>query len=335
MDRLCVAPMVGRTDRHFRFLIRQITRKTRLYTEMVVDQSVVFGDAHRLLAFHPQERPLALQLAGSNPLTLAQAARVGEALGYDEINLNLGCPSEKAQKAGFGACLLRNPHRVAELLLALREAVRLPVSVKMRLGLEGQETYLGLAKTVETFAKTGVGVYILHARSTLLSLSPRANRKIPPLRHAWAHQLKRNFPWLTLISNGGIQTLKEALLHLEHLDGVMMGRAVYEDPFRLAEVDPHVFGLPHRPSRLEVAQRMRAYLEEELLKGTPPWAVLRHLLNLFRGVPQGRSWRRLLSQGRSLEALDQALRLWTQKVEEGGEQKEPDPEGKPPPHPTF
>ncbi len=326
--------MVGRTDRHFRFLIRQITRKTRLYTEMVVDRSVVFGDAHRLLAFHPQEHPLALQLAGSNPLTLAQAARVGEALGYDEINLNLGCPSEKAQKAGFGACLLRDPHRVAELLLALKEAVRLPVSVKMRLGLEGQETYLGLAKTVETFAKTGVGVYILHARSALLSLSPRANREIPPLRHAWVHQLKRDFPWLTLISNGGIQTLKEALLHLEHLDGVMMGRAVYEDPFLLAEADPLVFGLPHRPSRLEVAQRMRAYLEEELLKGTPPWAVLRHLLNLFRGVPQGRSWRRLLSQGRSLEALDRALRLWTQKVEEGGEQKEPDPEGKPPPHPT-
>lgn len=334
MDRLSVAPMVDRTDRHFRFLVRQITRRTRLYTEMVVDRAVLFGNAERLLAFHPEEHPVALQLAGSDPHLLARAARVGEAFGYDEINLNLGCPSEKAQEAGFGACQLADPERTADLLLALKEAVRVPVSVKMRLGLEGRETYSGLANMVETFARTGVQVFIVHARSALLSLSPRQNREVPPLRHDWVHRLKKDFPHLLFVTNGGIRSLEEARFHLERVDGVMMGRAVYEDPFLLAEADRLVYGLPRRPGRLEVARRMRAYLEEELQAGTPAWAVLRHLLNLFRGVPKGRLWRRLLSEGRSLEALDRALGLWAEEVEEGGQKEEPDPEGHPLPRPA-
>ncbi|WP_038071440.1 tRNA dihydrouridine(20/20a) synthase DusA [Thermus scotoductus] len=325
--RLSVAPMVDRTDRHFRYLVRQISRKVRLYTEMTVDQAVLRGKAERLLAFHPEEHPIALQLAGTDPKSLAEAARIGQAWGYDEVNLNLGCPSEKAQEGGFGACLLLDPIRVREILKAMVEAVGIPVTVKLRLGVEG-ESYPLLARWVEAYGETGVRVFIVHARSALLNLSTRKNREIPPLRHDWVHGLKADFPHLTFILNGGVRTLEEALPHLEKVDGVMMGRAVYEDPFVLEEADQRVFGLAHRPSRLDVARRMRLYLEAEAQKGTPPWAVLRHMLNLFRGQPGGRLWRRLLSEGRSLGALDQALGLLQEKVGQEGEEEHPDPKGK-------
>uniref|UniRef100_A0A7C2BZS0 tRNA-dihydrouridine(20/20a) synthase n=1 Tax=Thermus islandicus TaxID=540988 RepID=A0A7C2BZS0_9DEIN len=327
--RLAVAPMVDRTDRHFRFLVRQVSLGVRLYTEMTVDQAVLRGNRERLLAFRPEERPLALQLAGKDPKTLAEAAKVAEAWGYDEVNLNLGCPSEKAQEGGYGACLLLDLPRVQEILRAMVGAVRVPVSVKMRLGLEGRETYGGLARAVEAMAEAGVRVFVVHARSALLALSTKANREVPPLRHEWVHRLKRDFPHLTFVTNGGIRNLEEALSHLERVDGAMLGRAVYEDPFVLEEADPRVFGLPHRPSRLEVARRMRAYLEEELLRGTPPWAVLRHMLSLFRGRPRGRLWRRLLSEGRTLGALDRALRLVEEEVGQEGEGEKPGPRGKP------
>ncbi len=327
--RLSVAPMVDRTDRHFRFLVRQVSLGVRLYTEMTVDQAVLKGNRERLLAFRPEEHPIALQLAGNDPKSLAEAARVGEAFGYDEINLNLGCPSEKAQEGGYGACLLRDTPRVAEILRAMGEAVRVPVSVKMRLGLEGKETYPALAHTVAGFAEAGVSVFIVHARSALLALSTKGNREIPPLRHEWVHRLKEDFPHLTFVTNGGIRSLEEALFHLRRVDGAMLGRAVYEDPFVLEEADQRVFGLPHRPSRLEVARRMRAYLEEEALRGTPPWAVLRHMLPLFRGRPKGRLWRRLLSEGRSPEALDRALRLMEEEVGQEGEEENPHPKGHP------
>ncbi|WP_022799050.1 tRNA dihydrouridine(20/20a) synthase DusA [Thermus islandicus] len=327
--RLAVAPMVDRTDRHFRFLVRQVSLRVRLYTEMTVDQAVLRGNRERLLAFRPEERPLALQLAGKDPETLAQAAQVAEAWGYDEVNLNLGCPSQKAQEGGYGACLLLDLPRVKEILRAMQEAVRVPVTVKMRLGLEGKETYPDLARAVEAMAEAGVSVFIVHARSALLALSTRANREVPPLRHEWVHRLKRDFPHLTFVTNGGIRSLEEALLHLRRVDGVMMGRAVYEDPFVLEEADQRVYGLPHRASRLEVARRMRAYLEEELLRGTPPWAVLRHMLHLFRGRPRGRLWRRLLSEGRTLGALDRALRLMEEEVGQEGEGEKPGPRGEP------
>ncbi len=324
--RLSVAPMVDRTDRHFRYLVRQISRRVRLYTEMTVDQAVLRGKAERLLTFHPAEHPIALQLAGSDPQSLAKAAQIGQAWGYDEVNLNLGCPSEKAQEGRFGACLLLDPLRVAEILRAMVEAVAIPVTVKLRLGVEG-ERYPLLALWVERYAEAGVRVFIVHARSALLGLSPRKNREVPPLRHDWVHRLKEDFPHLTFVLNGGVRTLEEALPHLGKVDGVMMGRAVYEDPFVLQEADRKVYGLDHRPSRLGVAQGMRAYLAEEVEKGTPPWAVLRHLLNLFRGQPGGRLWRRLLSEGRSLEALDQALRLLQEKIGQEGEQENPYPKG--------
>lgn len=326
--RLAVAPMVDRTDRHFRYLVRQVSRGVRLYTEMTVDQAVLKGNRERLLGFRPEERPLALQLAGHDPESLAEAARIGQTFGYDEVNLNLGCPSERAQEGGYGACLLRDPGRVAEILRAMVQAVRVPVSVKMRLGLEGGESYPALARLVERFAQSGVEVFIVHARSALLALSTQANREIPPLRHEWVYRLKEDFPHLTLVTNGGIRSLEEALAHLKRVDGAMLGRAVYEDPFVLEEADQKVFGLPHRPSRLQVARAMRAYLEEEVALGTPPWAVLRHMLSLFRGRPKGRLWRRLLSEGRSLKALDEALRLVEEEVGEKGQEEEKGPEGK-------
>jgi len=332
--RLSVAPMVDRTDRHFRFLVRQVSLGVRLYTEMTVDQGVLKGNPERLLAYRPEEHPIALQLAGKDPERLAQAAQVGEAFGYDEINLNLGCPSEKAQQAGYGACLLRDPVRVAAMVQAMAEAVRIPVTVKLRLGLEGQETYPELARLVEGLAEAGAKAFIVHARSALLSLSTRANRAIPPLRHEWVHRLKGDFPHLLFVLNGGLRTLEEALAHLDKVDGAMLGRAVYEDPFVLEEADRKVYGLNRRPSRLGVAWRMRAYLEEELYRGTPPWAVLRHLLSLFRGMPGGRLWRRILAEGRSLQALDQALRLMEEKVGEEGKEEHPHPKGHPlPSHP--
>ncbi|MCS7218857.1 MAG: tRNA dihydrouridine(20/20a) synthase DusA [Thermus sp.] len=324
--RLSVAPMVDRTDRHFRFLVRQISRGVRLYTEMTVALGVLRGNRERLLRFHPEEHPLALQLAGNDPRVLAEAARIGEAWGYDEVNLNLGCPSEKAQEGGYGACLLLDPGRVVEILRAMAEAVRIPVTVKMRLGLEGQETYPALAGQVARFAEAGVRVFIVHARSALLHLSTRANREVPPLRHGWVYRLKEDFPGLTFVLNGGVRSLEEALVHLQRVDGVMLGRAVYQDPFLLAEADRRVFGLSHRASRLEVAWRMRAYLEEEAQRGVPPWAGLRHMLSLFHGQPGGRLWRRLLSEGRSLKALDRALKL-LEEVDQEGQEQEPGPKG--------
>ncbi len=245
------------------------------------------------------------------------------------MNLNLGCPSEKAQEGGYGACLLLDLARVQEILKAMVEAVRVPVTVKMRLGLEGKETYGGLVWAVEAMAEAGVRVFVVHARSALLALSTKGNREIPPLRHDWVHRLKEDFPHLAFVTNGGIRSLEEALFHLLRVDGVMLGRAVYQDPFVLEEADRRVFGLPHRPSRLEVARRMRAYLEEEALKGTPPWAVLRHMLHLFRGRPGGKTWRRLLSEGRSLQALDRALRLMEKEVGQEGEEENPHPKGHP------
>ncbi len=323
---IAVAPMVGYTDRHFRYLLRLISQKAWLYTEMTVDLALLRGDRYRLLRHRPEERPLALQLAGRDPKTLAQAAQIGEAYGFHEINLNLGCPAEKAQGGGFGACLFAEPEQVREILWAMTRAVRVPVTVKMRLGL-GPESYPGLARRVEAWAGAGVRVFVVHARTALLHLSTRRNRAVPPLRQEWVYRLKEDFPELTILLNGGVKNLEEALGHLERVDGVMLGRAVLEDPFVLQEVDQRVYAHPHRATRLEVARRMRAYLEEELALGTPPWAVLRHLLPLFRGRPRGRLWRRLLAEGRDLRALDQALRAVEEVIEEEGKKPEPNPKG--------
>ncbi len=316
--RLSVAPMLDWTDRHFRYLLRRITRGTRLYTEMVVDQSILLGDRPRLLDFHPEEHPLALQIAGSEPEKLAEAARIGEAWGYDEINLNLGCPSPRVQGGGFGACLMLEPARVAECMAAMRQAVRIPVTAKHRLGVDEVEDYGYVARFIEKLAGVGIEVFIIHARKAYLKgLSPAQNRTVPPLRYDWVYRLKQDFPQLTIVLNGGVRSLAEAQAHLKRVDGVMLGRAVYEDPFVLEQADRMFFGLAHRPSRLEVAQAMLAYAQVEMERGTPLWAVARHMLNLFKGQPGGRAWRRRLSEragrrGARLEVLQEALALVAQ-----------------------
>lgn len=311
--RLSVAPMLDWTDRHFRYLLRLISQRTRLYTEMVVDQSILLGNLPRLLDYSPEEHPVALQLGGSLPEKLAEAARIGETWGYDEINLNLGCPSERVQGGGFGACLMLEPDLVAEVLAAMRQAVRIPVTVKHRLGVDDLEEYGYLARFIEKLAGVGVRVFIVHARKAYLKgLSPAENRTLPPLRYEWVYRLKQDFPHLTLVLNGGVRSLDDAQAHLARVDGVMLGRAVYEDPFVLEEADRRLFGLNRRVGRLEVAQAMLGYTEAQLEQGTPLWAIARHMLNLFKGQPGGRLWRRLLSEracrrGAGVEVLREAL----------------------------
>ncbi len=305
--------MMDWTDRHFRYLLRQITHKTLLYTEMVVDKSILLGNRPKLLDFNPVEHPIVLQLGGSTPETLAEASRIGEEWGYDEINLNLGCPSERVQGGGFGACLMKEPDLVAECMAAMRGAVRIPVTAKHRLGVDDLEDYRYLVGFVEKLAGVGIETFIVHARKALLKgLSPAENRSVPPLRYAWVYQLKQDFPHLRFVLNGGVRSLEEAQAHLSHLDGVMLGRVVYEDPFVLVEADTRFFGLKHQTTRLEVARAMLAYAQSQMERGTPLWAVARHLLNLFKGQPGGRLWRRTLSEGANrrgatTEVLQQAL----------------------------
>lgn len=305
--------MLDWTDRHFRYLLRQITRWTRLYTEMVVDQSILLGHRSKLLNFNPEEHPVALQLGGSVPQKLAEAARIGEEWGYDEINLNLGCPSERVQGGGFGACLMLSPDLVADCMAAMRQAVKIPVTAKHRLGVDELEDYGYVARFIEKLAGVGIQVFIIHARKAYLKgLSPAENRTVPPLRYEWVYRLKQDFPHLTVVLNGGVRTLDEAEVHLNRVDGVMLGRAVYEDPFVLERADSRLFGQAHAPTRLEVAQAMLRYAEAQLEQGTPLWAIARHMLNLFKGQPGGRLWRRWLSEracrrGAGVMVLQEAL----------------------------
>lgn len=310
---LSVAPMLDWTDRHFRYLLRQITWRTRLYTEMVVDQSILLGNRPRLLDFNPVEHPVALQLGGSVPEKLAAAARIGEEWGYDEINLNLGCPSERVQGGGFGACLMLSPDLVAECMAAMRQAVKVPVTAKHRLGVDEVEDYRYVARFVEKLAGVGIEVFIIHARKAYLKgLSPAENRTVPPLRYEWVYRLKQDFPHLTIVLNGGVRTLQEVEAQLKQVDGVMLGRAAYEDPFVLEQADRRLFGLERYTTRLEVAQGMLRYAEAQLERGTPLWAIARHMLNLFKGQPGGRLWRRWLSEracrrGAGVMVLQEAL----------------------------
>jgi tRNA-dihydrouridine synthase A len=305
--------MMDWTDRHFRYLLRLISKRTLLYTEMVVDQSILRGNRPKLLDFSPEEHPVALQLGGSAPEKLAAAAQIGEQWGYDEINLNLGCPSERVQGGGFGACLMLEPDLVAECMAAMRQAVKIPVTAKHRLGVDEVEDYPYVARFVEKLAGVGIEVFIVHARKAhLKGLSPAENRTVPPLRYDWVYRLKQDFPQLTLVLNGGIRTLEEVQVHLAHLDGVMLGRAVYDDPFVLEQADSKLFGRAHSSTRLEVAQAMIRYVQTQVERGTPLWAVVRHMLNLFKGQPGGRLWRRLLSErasrrGAGVEVLQEAL----------------------------
>lgn len=276
---------------------------------MVTTGALLFGDVARHLAFTAQEAPVALQLGGSEPGDLARAAKLGEQWGYDEINLNCGCPSERVQRGAFGACLMNEPALVADCVKAMRDAVTVPVTVKHRIGVDAVEDYAFVRDFVGTVADAGCSVFIVHARNAILKgLSPKENREIPPLKYEYAYRLKREFPALEFIINGGIKTLDEVQTHLAHVDGVMLGREAYHNPYVLADVDARFYGATAAaPSREEIEAALVGYCATELARGTFLGAITRHLLGLYRGVAGARGWRRVLSDNKRLAAADLSI----------------------------
>jgi tRNA-dihydrouridine synthase A len=292
----CVAPMMDWTDRHCRYFHRMLSSHARLYTEMVTAPAVLHGDRARLLGFDPAEHPVALQLGGAEPRELAQAARVGEEVGYDEVNLNVGCPSDRVQSGRFGACLMREPALVADCIASMRAAVSIPVTVKCRIGVDEQDEDADLERFVETVHATGCNVFVVHARKAWLEgLSPKENREVPPLNYERVYRLKREFPALTIVINGGVATVAEVREHLRHVDGVMLGRTAYHEPYRLAEIEREIFATP-LPDRDDVLARLQPYVEAHLARGDRLQHISRHILGLYQGLPGARAYRRLLSE---------------------------------------
>lgn len=306
-ETLSVAPMMDWTDRHCRYFHRLLAPRALLYTEMVTTGAVVHGDRDRLLGFDAAEHPLALQLGGSDPEDLARAARIGAGFGYDEINLNVGCPSDRVQKGRFGACLMKEPELVRDCLAAMRESVAVPVTVKTRIGVDEFDSETFLHGFVDTVARSGIRTVIVHARKAWLSgLSPKQNREVPPLFHERVHALKRRHPGLTVVVNGGITRVDDALGHLEHVDGVMLGRAAYQNPWILAELSREL-GWPAAPSREAVVEAMADYARRHIESGGRLNHVARHMLGLFHGQPGARHWRRHLSQNMHLDGATPEL----------------------------
>lgn len=297
--RLCVAPMMDWTDRYDRYFLRQISSQAVLYSEMVTTGALIHGDRERFLRFHPQEHPVALQLGGSSPQALAQCAAYAQEWRYDEVNLNVGCPSDRVQAARIGACLMAEADVVAQSVIAMQAACDLPVTVKTRIGIDDLDSYEFLRDFVAQVADAGCTTFIVHARKALLSgLSPKQNREIPPLKYDVVYQLKKDFPQLEIVLNGGITELDSAAQHLKQVDGVMLGRAAYQNPYLLATVDRDVYGLENQlvPTRLDIVARMLPFIQAELERGVPLKSMTRHMLGLFQGQPRARSWRRVLSE---------------------------------------
>ena len=318
--------MMARTDRHCRYFLRQVSARTLLYSEMVTADAVVHGDRTRLLAFDEAEHPLGLQLGGAEPEVLASAAEIGQAFGYDEINLNIGCPSPRVRAGRFGAALMETPDLVADCARAMIRAVDVPVTVKCRIGIDGRGAYEDLRSFVETVAAAGVRSFAVHARIAVLDgLSPAENREVPPLRYDAVYRLKRELPALEVVINGGVRSLDEADAHLGRVDGAMIGRAAYADPAMLRDVDRRFFGAqagppPSRhdvarvPSRHDVARAMLPYVRSKCADGVPLHCIARHMLGLFAGRPGGRAWRRALGgtshrPGAGAEVIEEALAL--------------------------
>ncbi|MFC6634814.1 tRNA dihydrouridine(20/20a) synthase DusA [Microbulbifer taiwanensis] len=316
--RFCTAPLLDWSDRHCRTLWRLFSKRAFLYTEMVTTGAILHGDRERHLQFDAAEHPVALQIGGSDPRDLAECARIAEEWGYDEINLNCGCPSDRVQSGRFGACLMAEPQTVAEGLAAMRAAVSIPVTVKHRIGIDDMEDYSGLTRFVEAQAAVGITTFIVHARKAWLNgLSPKENREIPPLNYDMVFQLKRDYPQLEVVLNGGINSLEECRQHLRHVDGVMLGRAAYQTPLLLAQVDSELFGGEPGPGAVEVVELMLPYIEKELGRGQRLNHITRHMLGLFQGLPGARRFRRHLSEnahrnGAGPEVVEQALALVTQ-----------------------
>ena len=296
--RFSVAPMMDWTDRHCRVFHRLMTRRARLYTEMLTTGAIIHGDRQRLLGFDASEHPVALQLGGSDPSELAMAAKIGEDFGYDEINLNVGCPSDRVKDGRFGACLMAEPHLVAEGVAAMKRAVRVPVTVKCRIGIDDQDPEVALDTLARNVVAAGADALVVHARKAWLNgLSPKQNRDIPPLDYDRVYRLKAAMPDVPVIINGGIASLEEARAHLDHVDGVMLGRAAYQDPWRLLAVDSEIFGgaAPHSAMK-DVFEAMMPYIERELAQGTRLHSITRHFVGAFHGVPGARAFRRHLAE---------------------------------------
>lgn len=293
---LSVAPMMDRTDRHFRYFMRQITRKTLLYTEMVTAQAIHHGDRNKLLGFDPAEKPLALQLGGDDPHLLAECAHIAEDMGYDEVNLNVGCPSNRVQSGNFGACLMSQPELVADCVAAMQSAVNIPVTVKHRIGIDECDRYEDMAKFVTTVAAAGCHRFTVHARKAWLQgLSPKDNRTIPPLRYDDVYRLKREYPNLWIEINGGIKTLDQAHNHLQHVDAVMIGRAAYDTPYMFALADCDIYSADRILTRHQVVTAMLPYIARWTEGGTKLHSITRHMLQLFHGQPGSRAWKRHLT----------------------------------------
>jgi tRNA-dihydrouridine synthase A len=289
--------MMDWTDRHCRFFLRQVSSTARLYTEMITTGALIHGDVPRHLEFNKEEHPVALQLGGSEPEDLVHCAKLGEEYGYDEINLNIGCPSERVQRGAFGACLMAEPQLVAECVAAIKRAVRIPVTVKHRLGIDKHEDYAFVRNFVETVAKAGCSTFIVHARNAILKgLSPKENREVPPLKYGYVYRLKQDFPALTIVINGGIAAKEEIPAHLQHVDGVMLGRAAYHNPWLLADAGK---------TREEVVRTMYEYAKQQASLRN----VARHMLGLYYGTPRARLWRRMMSDANLLRKNDASLML--------------------------
>ncbi len=317
---LSVAPMMDRTDRHCRYFLRQISRRTLLYTEMVTSMAILNGDKQKLLGFDRSEHPLALQIGGDNPQDLAKCAQIAEEFGYDELNLNVGCPSSRVQSGNFGACLMLQPEHVAECIAAMIGATKLPVTIKHRIGVDEVDSYEALAKFVSIVAQTGCQRFSVHARKAWLQgLSPKENREIPPLRYDLVHQLKQDFPQLSIEINGGFTSLEQVQTQLQLVDAVMIGRAAYDNPYLLALADREIYGesTPIR-SRHQIATAMLPYIDDWVTGGGRLNSITRHMLQLFHGQPGSRIWRRIITEqsvlpGAGTKVIEQALSRSTQE----------------------
>ena len=303
--KVSVAPMMDCTDRHERFFLRLISKNTLLYTEMIVDEAINRGDKKKLLEFNINEKPVALQLGGSSPKLLAEAAKIGEDFGYDEINLNLGCPSRKVEKNKFGACLMKEPNLVADCLSKMKSSTKLPVTIKTRIGYDNVEDYENFYNFISKIKSTGVKTFIIHARKAMLGkFTPKQNLNIPPLKYNYVYNLKKDFPNEEVIINGGITSTSEIKSHLDKTDGVMIGRAAYHTPYLLADIEKEIFNNNDIFSREEVIENLIPYIKDELRKGTRLNQIMRHTLGLFHGQSGSSNWKRYLSENMCVRDAD-------------------------------
>ncbi len=303
--KVSVAPMMDCTDRHERYFLRLISKNVFLYTEMVVSEAIDRGDKNKLLSFNLNEKPVALQLGGSSPKLLANAARIGEEFGYDEINLNLGCPSKKVEKNKFGACLIKEPKLVAECLNEMQSKTKLPVTVKTRIGYNDVEDYESLFNFINLLKSTGVKTFIIHARKAILGkFTPKQNLNIPPLKYEMVYNLKKDFKDLEIIINGGIGSTNEIKEHLNKVDGVMLGRSIYHSPYILADIEKEIFNNNNILSREEIIEKLVPYVKDEIKKGTRMNQIMRHTLGLFHGQTGSSFWKRYLSENMCVRDAD-------------------------------